>query len=83
MKNDAGRLTEGDVSLPPWVDPRDGRRERHPLSGSVTPKAVTAAAARAGLAKPVRPHVFRHARATHLLEDGHDMGRGEGRAAWP
>ncbi len=73
MKSDAGRLTEDAVSLPPWVAPRDRRREWHPLSGSVTPKAVTAAAARAGLAKPVTPPVVRHALATYLWEDGHDL----------
>lgn len=52
------------------IDPRSGKERRHHVLASGLQKAVRNAAKRAGLAKTVTCHTFRHSYATHLLENG-------------
>ena len=54
-------------------DPRWGPPSRFHLHETGVQRAVAAAVRKAGLAKRVGSHTFRHSFATHLLQAGHDI----------
>ncbi len=51
------------------IDPRSSKTMRHHVFASGLQKAVKRAVARAGIAKKIGCHTFRHCFATHLLEN--------------
>ena len=53
--------------------PRTGRIGRHHVFETTVQRHVRDAAIRAGIAKRVTPHVFRHSFATALIEGGYDI----------
>lgn len=55
------------------ADPRTGLVHRHHVHPSAVQRAVTRAARRAGMARRVTCHTFRHSFATHLIETGTDV----------
>jgi integrase/recombinase XerD len=50
-----------------------GWRADKPITAKMVWEACRQAAQRAGITKPVRPHLIRHSFATHLLEGGADL----------
>ena len=64
-----------------WIKPKtylfpgtvNGWRADKPITPKVLWQACREAAQRAGIRKPVRPHLLRHSFATHLLEQGADL----------
>ena len=56
-----------------WINPATKQQGRHHVDPSLVQRAVREAVARAGLAKRVTCHTFRHSFATHLLQAGYDI----------
>jgi integron integrase len=56
-----------------YRDPESGLLFRHHLHESVIQRAVKIATRRSSIPKRVTCHTFRHAFATHLLQDGYDI----------
>jgi integrase len=54
-------------------DPYTGWTVRYHVHEKTLQRAVKDATRRAGIAKPVGCHTFRHAFATHLLQSGHNI----------
>jgi site-specific recombinase XerD len=54
-----------------WLFP--GARPDHPITSDAVERECQAVHLRCGMAKPMTPHVLRHAFAVHLLETGTDV----------
>jgi len=56
-----------------WRNMKTGQQGRHHVHETILQRAVKDAVCRAGIAKHVGCHTFRHSFATHLLESGYDI----------
>ncbi len=56
-----------------WKNARTGEQGRHHVHETLLQRAVKEAVRKAGVAKHVGCHTFRHSFATHLLESGYDI----------
>ncbi|MCX7023067.1 MAG: tyrosine-type recombinase/integrase [Spirochaetes bacterium] len=56
-----------------WENPETKERGRHHVDPSLVRRSLRDAVLKAGPAKHITCHTFRHSFAPHLLEDGHDI----------